>query len=69
MHVRVYKVKCIFKATLFQCPSHTCTVHPTLSDEALAIQSVEYRGADTSLARPGRKQAAPIKSVTDKGMN
>jgi len=40
-----------------------------LSDEALAIQSVEYRGADKSLARPGRKQAAPVKSVMGKEMD
>jgi len=28
-----------------------------------------YRGADKSLARPGRKQAAPGKSVMDRGMD
>jgi len=27
-----------------------------------------YRGADKSLARPGRKEAAPVESVTGKGM-
>ena len=38
-----------------------------LSDEALAIQSIEYQGADKSLAQPGRKQATPIKSVMGRG--
>jgi len=28
-----------------------------------------YRGADKSLARPGRKQAAPVKSVIGRGMD
>jgi hypothetical protein len=28
-----------------------------------------YRGADKSLARPGRKQAAPVKSLMDRGMD
>jgi hypothetical protein len=28
-----------------------------------------YRGADKSLARPGRKQAAPVKSVMGRGMD
>ena len=28
-----------------------------------------YRGADKSLARPGRKQAAPVNSVKGRGMD
>jgi len=28
-----------------------------------------YRGADKSLARPARKQAAPVKSVMGRGMD
>jgi len=28
-----------------------------------------YWGADKSLARPGRKQAAPVKSVMGRGMD
>jgi hypothetical protein len=28
-----------------------------------------YRGVDTFLARPGRKQAAPVKSVMGRGMD
>jgi len=28
-----------------------------------------YRGADKSLVRPGRKQAAPVKSVMGRGMD
>jgi len=28
-----------------------------------------YRRADKSLARPGRKQAAPVKSVMGRGMD
>jgi len=28
-----------------------------------------YRGADKSLARTGRKQAAPVKSVMGRGMD
>jgi len=28
-----------------------------------------YRGADKSLARPGRKQAAPVKTVMGRGMD
>jgi len=28
-----------------------------------------YRGADKSLARPGRKQATPVKSVMGRGMD
>ena len=28
-----------------------------------------YRGADKSLARPGRKQAAPVKNVMGRGMD
>jgi len=28
-----------------------------------------YQGADKSLARPGRKQAAPVKSVMGRGMD
>ena len=31
--------------------------------------STEDRGADKSLARPGRKQAAPVKSVMGRGMD
>jgi len=27
------------------------------------VAHLQYRGADKSLARPGRKQAAPVKSV------
>jgi len=30
---------------------------------------VNYRGADKSLARPGRKQVAPVKSVMGRGMD
>ena len=30
---------------------------------------VNYRGADKSLARPGRKQAASVKSVMGRGMD
>ena len=30
---------------------------------------VTYRGADKSLARPGRKQAAPVKTVMGRGMD
>ena len=30
---------------------------------------VIYRGADKSLARPERKQAAPVKSVMGRGMD
>ena len=30
---------------------------------------IVYRCADKSLARPGRKQAAPVKSVTGRGMD
>jgi len=29
----------------------------------------KYRGADKSLARPGKKQAAPVKSVMGRGMD
>ena len=29
----------------------------------------EYRGADKSLALPGRKQAAPVKSVMGRGVD
>jgi len=29
----------------------------------------QYRGADKSLARPGRKQAAPVKIVMARGMD
>jgi len=28
-----------------------------------------YRGADKTLARPGRKQAAPVKTVMGRGMS
>jgi len=28
-----------------------------------------YRGADKSLARPGKKEAAPVKSVMGRGMD
>jgi len=31
--------------------------------------SASYRGADKSLAQPGRKEAAPVKSVMDRGMD
>jgi hypothetical protein len=30
---------------------------------------LDYRGADKSLARPGRNQAAPVKSVMGRGMD
>jgi len=30
---------------------------------------VRHRGADKSLARPGRKQAGPVKTVMGRGMN
>jgi len=30
---------------------------------------VSYRDADKSLARPGRKQSAPVKSVMGRGMD
>ena len=36
---------------------------------AIIALHVPYRGADKSLARPGRKQAAPVRSVMDRGMN
>jgi len=32
-------------------------------------QACHYWGADKSLARPGRKQAAPVKSVMGRGMD
>jgi len=31
--------------------------------------SHQYRGADKLLARPGRKQAAPVKPVMGRGMD
>jgi len=30
---------------------------------------VHYRGANKSLAQPGKKQAAPVKSVMGRGMD
>jgi len=41
-------------------------------DHGLANLTIEYkyyRSADKSLARPGRNQAAPVKSVMDRGMD
>jgi len=32
-------------------------------------ENSRYRGADKSLARPGKKQAAPVKSVMGRGMD
>jgi len=29
----------------------------------------KYRGADKSLARPGRKQISPVENVMGRGMN
>jgi len=31
--------------------------------------NIHYRGADKSLARPGKKQAARVKSVMGEGMD
>jgi len=41
------------------------TQHETVTDFLNIISSipVQYRGADKSSARPGRKQAAPVKIV------
>jgi len=36
---------------------------------SVTVMALGYRGADKSLARPGRKQAAPVKSVMDRGMD
>jgi len=38
-------------------------------EQSSAILIRLYRGADKSLARPGRKQAAPVKSVMCRGMD
>jgi len=35
----------------------------------LAHYKTYYRGADKSLARPGRKQTGPVKSVMGRGMD
>jgi len=37
--------------------------------ECFGSEEATYRGADKSLARPGRKQAAPVKSVIGRGMD
>ena len=39
------------------------------SDRSWGTTSLLYRGADKSLARPGRKQAASVRSVMDRGMD
>jgi len=35
----------------------------------MGLKRTIYGGADKSLARPGRKQAAPVKSVMGRGMD
>jgi len=42
---------------------------PPVFTNVLHVISQKYRGAIKSLARPGRKQAAPVKSVMGKGMD
>jgi len=32
------------------------------------VRELKYQGVDKSLARPGRKQPAPVKSVMGRGM-
>jgi len=46
---------------------HTKVWHQLRKHGNICITS--YRGADKSLARPGRKQAAPVESVMDRGMD
>jgi len=36
---------------------------------AAYFRNTVYRGADKSLVRPGRKQAAPVKTVMGRGMD
>jgi len=45
----------------------TVIVQYTLGNYSL--WSCQYCGADKSLARPGRKQAVPVKSVMGRGMD
>ena len=48
---------------------HASTVFTNLANTAHCVALLTYRGADKSLARPGRKQAAPVKSVMGRGMD
>jgi len=40
-----------------------------VNNNLAAAFSVTYRDANKSLARPGRKQAAPVKNVMGRGMD
>ena len=40
-----------------------------LSIEKTICAQIKYRDADKSLARPGRKEAPPVKSVMGRGMD
>jgi len=42
---------------------------PPVFTNVLLVISYKYQGANKSLARPGRKQAAPVKSVMGRGMD
>ena len=35
----------------------------------MGFKMVKYRGADKSLARPGKKQALPVESVMSRGVD
>ena len=42
---------------------------PNRSSNRQAVTTTNYRDTDKSLARPGRKQAAPVKSVMGRAMD
>jgi len=49
-----------------------CAARQTTDDNIMlhtGLVRQEYRGADKSLARPGRKQAGPVKSVMGRGVD
>ena len=70
--ITVTYIKNVFSSILIVnvciCQHHYC-IWSILSIEKTICIQIKYRGADKSLARPGRKQAAPVKSVMGRGMD